>query len=432
MSMVLFLVRRVFVVSALVAVFTAFTACSFVSGSHDRLLSPRLSLVGAPSRSVVFDFEISASDFETISGSISTAQSTSIVVPAGRDRRIDVVSPSDVYRGSSIFDAVAGRETTVNIPILPGPVFPSPVDERIAQFRDFSVEFSDLTSGSIRRWPLYESVEPDGSVIPTDTVFDSSGRLWIANGAPGDFGVAVLQDLSGDVAGANFEIIESVGDKVVTAIAYDPTLDRIYYAVRDEVDTSLYHVRALASSGAAVDGFELDSPIPHVSGITVDSLSNVYTVGAPSYSIPSLRKYDSTGTLLAGPTPVYTGQQRPGYSVRVPQPSYADITFVNDALLVVAASPSVGEPTVFRFDLELTLIESYGTRTAEDSVDGQLWGPRRFVATRPRGPVIVIDQPDDPDGPLPEGRIVDLNGGNSSGWQAYGRGSFGYFDTTGS
>lgn len=433
MRMVVFRFRRVRVVGMAILVAISFTGCSGVLGSNGRPLEPRLSLIGSPSRTVTFDFRITADDFTPITGTVSTDQAALISVPVGRNRQINLASPADVYSGSAVFDVLWGRENQVGVRVYPGPVFPSPVDQTLIQFRDFNVNFSNLSSGSVRSWPLYESGEPDDSVLPSDMVFDTSGRLWVANGASGTFGVAVVRDLSGDVVGTNFELIAAVGDVVATAIAYDPILGLVYYTDSDAGSMSL--VRAISTSTLELTGFAIPEAVPHVSGIAVDRFSNVYTVGSFAYQIPSLRKYNSAGQLIAGPVPVYTGSNRWGYFNRVPQPSYADLMVIDDTLLVIAASPAVGEPTVFRFNLDLSFIESFGTRTSGNPLDGQLWGPRRFVATRPRGAVIVIDQPDDPwwlEGPLPEGRIVDLNGGRSSGWQAYGRGAFGFFDTTGS
>lgn len=428
--MVVFRFRRVCVVGMAILVAISFTGCSGVLGSNGRPLEPRLSLIGSPSRTVTFDFRVTADDFTPITGTVSTDQAALISVPVGRNRQINLVSPEDVYSGSAVFDVLWGRENQVGVRVYPGPVFPSPVDQTLIQFRDFNVNFSNLSSGSVRSWPLYESGEPDDSVLPSDMVFDSSGRLWVANGASGTFGVAVVQDLSGDVVGTNFELIAAVGDVVATAIAYDPILGLVYYTDSDAGSMSL--VRAISTSTRELTAFAIPETIPHVSGIAVDRFSNVYTVGSFAYDVPSLRKYNSAGQLIAGPVPVYTGSNRWGYFNRVPQPSYADVMVIDDTLLVIAASPAVGEPTVFRFNLDLSFIESFGNRTSGNPLDGQLWGPRRFVAVRPRGAVIVIDQPDEPFGSLPEGRIVDLNGGRSSGWQAYGRGAFGFFDTTGS
>ena len=397
---------------------------------------PRFSFVGAPNRDMTYDLTISASDMDpiTLTDIGPTTGTVQVVVPAGPDRLIDMRARNDVYSGSTVHTLRPGRTETVQLRLLPGPVFldrggDGVSDPGLIQIRDLGVpvaSVSDEQSGLGRFAPF-------AGPIHLETGFSADGTLWsLVDGE-----VKTIE-----VYGAWDDLVDgSIEDPIeLGALDFDPitadvstTQDLIAVGGTGGAGIALFN-----ATGEIIEEFpgDVDFAIESVTGVSIAANDLLYAVGEVTDGTDThtaVMRFDTAAgtenyTVLPG------NQSAPEYDDGL-NPPWADIRVIGNNVFVVSAAAGEGEASAYRFDLDLNLQESWGERTNSGSPDtGEFWGPRRFVATRRENELIVIDQKDnDTEGDDPDldgtGRLVRFRFGTIGGWQAFGAGEFGFFDT---
>ncbi len=383
---------------------------------------PTFSLVGAPNRSLTYEYAISGPGMLPVTGRIAENETRVVVeVPAGPDRLIEILSVDDVYSGRTTSDIAPGATTHVTVQLYPGPVFVDYLGQQIVQIRDMSgvgersVGGDDV--GVTDFWPL-------------DVEYDATGSLWVAQIEDFSGGFYRFSDLSSE--GLDFEAGPS--SDMAMALAVDSGAERLYCAIgvpTDYVDIMRYGFDG--TSDSPLEFPDLENPdifLTFVSGMTVDRNGFLHVVAAdPSKGDVGLLTFD-------GATGAHVGEFRPlpglgpEYSYESPAPPIGDIRAVGDDLFVVSAISEPGEPVIFRYNLQLELQDSWGVRTESDTPSaGQFWGPRRFAATRDPSQLIVIDQRDGDFESSGSGRLVEFRYGTVDGWRVFGdTGEFEFFD----
>lgn len=414
--------------------------CSELAFQSNEPAYPRFSLTGEPQRDVTYDLTISGPGMSDITRSeIGPASgSVTIEIPAGRDRTFELLANNDVYSGITTTSLAPGSESTIRLPVLPGPVF---VDmdadgtangPRLVQVRDLS----GVGQRSVP--PASGSVEVDGveqtsfSFQPIDAVYDSSGELWVVEQYYG-YRFSLLGSET-DPAVAE-EVLPFPSDEVpYTAIALDSSNERVY------VGNDSGAIRAYTFGGTEISNFQfVDSGtgvsyLNHIDGLSVGPDGFLYVVGQTTDGWMEVYKVDSSGSPVSGPFSPDESALVSSYSA-IYRPPVADIHATEDGVYTVFSLPGLTE-TIWRLDLDdLTQSpESWGTRTTDGNpAEGEFWGPRRFVATRRENELIVIDQQydDSTDNNLNgSGRLVRFEFDSTDSWQTFGEGeSFGFFNT---
>lgn len=431
-------------------------ACSDVALQSLQRAYPQFSLVGAPDRPVTFDLSIDGPGMDTI-GPVEVGpeqRSTVLEIPAGRNREFSFVAQDDVYSGHAVASIAGGRETTVTVPIVPGPVF---VDldggelesgPRVVQVRDLNVPSDSVESETDGRGRMWSNSQV------LDAGYDTSGRLWLLRW----FGEGpVFTEFYSSWGDAEPEPVESVsleigaGDIPTTAaVAVD--YERI--AVGGEAAGETGNAVSLFDfAGGALDLPEIEingEPlnIPAVSGLAFDNEGSLWAVG--------FAFVDDEGSEGSGLTPVVV-KYDPGVGVAdyrllpgdffVPTPlrvPWADIAATDDGVFIASSTypadssgpndiNDLDHPVLYRYDYDMRLNDTWGRRSTLENVGAsEFWGPRRFAATRNPEQLIVIDQKDagEFDNLDGTGRLVEFEFGTTNGWQEFGRGEYELFDTT--
>lgn len=366
-------------------------------------------------------------------------------VPAGRDRHIAIVSRNDVYAGRVTTSVAPGRETTVNVPIYPGPVFmdlaggdsetPSP----LVQIRDLSAEPGTGTVRSLAANPFATDVEyaADGTVwslqVPESEGFGPffAGIDEFSSAEPvRTIGYGSVDDLGPPTAMA----IDSRNGRIAVAELPAETQAQVYVA-------SLSSEAVSAANSLDLEPLSLDYDIQYITGLSFDTSGIVFALAAMT-PVDTPADAPDVAVLRIDPdqsTPVeyqilpYT-QDPPFYGGSTTTP-WGDVRVVGQRVYVASAAGEAGDPAVFAYDLDLNLTGEWGSiTTGSDPAPGEFWGPRRFAATRNPSELILVDQTDvDPaastglaDG---TGRLVQFRFGTTDGWQTFGREQYTFFNT---
>ncbi len=386
---------------------------------------PTFSLVGAPDRSLTYEYAISGPGMLPVTGRIAENETRVVVeVPAGPDRLIEILSVDDVYSGRTTADIAPGATTHVTVRLYPGPVFVDYLGQQIVQIRDMS----GVGQRSVG--------EPDLDVTtmfrPVDAAYDGTGALWVPTY---DYGYGELyrfSDLSSDKLEFEDFVPNSGGPM---AVAVDSAAEWLYCAIGyagENVDIERYGFDGTPDFQWPLNNLGIPISATFVSGMTVDSNGYLHVVAADlDQGMAGLLTFNgATGALVGDFVPLPGGVPAEYMHMDGPPP-IGDIRAVGEDLFVVSAISEPGQPVIFRYNLQLELQDSWGVRTESDTPSaGQFWGPRRFVATRNPSQLIVIDQRDGDFGSSGSGRLVEFRYGTVDGWRVFGdTGEFEFFET---
>ena len=412
------------------------TALFFASCGDGGLLGrgeayPTFSLVGAPDRSLAYDYAISGPDMLPITGRVAENETRVVVeVPAGADRLIQILSVGDVYSGRTTADLAPGATTVVTIRLYPGPVFVDFLGQQIVQIRDMSGAGQRSVGEVVDGASTY-------ALSAVDAAYEESGALWVAS----DFGGSGPELIRFYDLGALETEMDAVWPEYygLRAVAVDTVEERLYAGVYDQYYYDEPTIFAIGLDGVYVENFvveltdpELGLEWPIVSGLTVDTTGTVHALIFDSYGGATsgiARFHRETGQRI-GDLKSLPGVV-PEYSYGSPAPPIGDLRAVGSDLFVVSAISEPGEAVIFRYNLQLELQDSWGRRTESGAPSaGEFWGPRRFAATRDPSQLVVIDQRDGGENGPGSGRLVEFRYGTTEGWAVFGdRGEFEFFDT---
>lgn len=431
-------------------------ACSDVALQSSQRAYPQFSLVGAPDRPVTFDLSIDGPAMDTI-GPVEVGpeqRSTVLEIPAGRDREFSFVAQDDVYSGHAVASIAGGRETTVTVPIVPGPVFvdfdggglePGP---RIVQVRDLNVPETAVTDdedGRVRDIVISDILNSDFGEELINFGYAPSRGIWVLERDDGSH--IRIYDSWESIGSRSFDDSITLAPLPLNPEVADVTFRNELVAVAGRAD--LPRISFFELSGSFVENVAVDvqlSELLHpdsdlIQGVAFDSYGVLWAVAeiavedVESEPVLGLIRIDLEDELVDY-VQLPEAQQLRDYEEESDPPS-ADLRVVEDSVYVISAAGRAGDPAVYRFDLDLNLLDTWGEITTEpDPQPGEFWGPRRFAATRNPEQLIVIDQTDDDpfmvDGRLSDGtgRLVEFQFGTTNGWQEFGRDEFGFFDTS--
>ena len=423
---------------ALLAVITAFLlfACSDPATQSAAASYPTFSFVGAPNREITYDLSITAPDMRPIELTDigPTTGSVRVEVPAGPDRLIDMRARNDIYSGSTTRTLRAGRTENVRLHLLPGPVFVDRggfqvSDPGVVQIRDLGVPVDsvfDLGQGVGRflgiSGPLYLQVG-----------YAADGMLWSLVQDDGPVYIETYDSWEEVASGADNGPIELTGldfDPITVDLSTDAGL-----IAAGGFDWQDEGIALFDAAGVRVETFpgEPGFGVRSVTGLAFAENGHLFAVG--EIVVDEVRHVALIRFDIGADSATYV--QLPGtHTVRDyfgPTP-WADVRVIANDVFVVSAAAGEGDASVYRFDLNLNLLDEWGDRTNSGSPDtGEFWGPRRFVATRRENELIVVDQKDDNQNLDPDldatGRLLRFQFGTNDGWQAFGAGEFGFFDT---
>ncbi len=426
---------------ALLAVITAFLlfACSDPATQSAAASYPTFSFVGAPNREITYDLSITAPDMRPIELTDigPTTGSVRVEVPAGPDRLIDMRARNDIYSGSTTRTLRAGRTENVRLHLLPGPVFvdrggAGESDPGVIQVRDLGVPVESVFDGEsgLGRFAPF-----DGPVH-LETGFTADGTLWSLV----DSEVATIEVYGAweDLVNGSFENPIDLAGLDLDAIAADISTSHDWIAVGGVHDQD-EGIALFDDAGNRNDNFrsEPEFQVASASGLAFGGSDLLFAVGEIIHegnTLVAIARFD-----IANDTEDHRelpgNQSAPEYDDGL-NPPWADVRVIGSNVFVVSAAAGDGDASVYHFDLDLNLLGQWGNRTNSGSPDsGEFWGPRRFVATRRENELIVIDQKDDDQhmSPDPEldgtGRLVRFEFDSNNGWQVFGEGDFGFFDT---
>jgi hypothetical protein len=369
-----------------------------------KTVTPIIRIIGAP---VVEDVEsitltVSGPDIEDIVlTDITPTEDVIVNVPLGNDIIFELLintfpaSAITSYTGTSspIDLNVDSTNVTVNIVMSierTRIVVPDAENNRIVQIDDMTgAGWSILTYSDLGLLNYYD-------FIPYDIDTDEFGNIYIANNsstgyAGGIYKVNSVQFSSGgEVSPTYFNAPD--GYAPISAVAIDQKNSRVYGMVSSEVFYWGY-------DGLPIDGVLFFSPSAEsIEGLAVDIDGNVYVSGQiSSIGVFSwIGKYSSTGIELA----TYTG---------IVSETITDITILNNELY---ATKTGGVAKIERFDLELNLLDSYGSSGSE-GVEGEFVGPHNFVAVMNKKLTII-------DGTDYAAQLVSIDDINGTNWATYG------------
>ena len=413
----------------------ALAACSDVLHQSAQPARLDLSLTGpVPERIEAFELEVSAPGMATVTEQLGPRGSgtTTLELPAGRNRRFNIFSINedgdyDVYAGETVASVAPGRETRVRVPVTPGPVIVDNSNNRFVQISDIGNRAQRVVDG--------EDIAASLNIDPMDASYDSSGRLWVVDGrfSPDDsaiIGFASLSDVSGSMDVRTDVVYRN------SAIAVDSANERIFVYGRNEGTEFEWGVWTvgfggnLLTAGSPIQGFAESAEnlqARNVSGLAVDSTGEYLFVLAATLEepTPTVHKLNiANGTVVRSvsfdsPAPGLTGKR-----------FFGDVMVMSDRVFV--ADPI--DRRIRVFDLDLTQIASYGTGPVDEERpdNGELWGPRRFVATMSDEQIIVIDQQDNLSGSetfTGRGRVVGFRLDQPDIWRVLEDDDFAFFGT---
>ncbi|MFP4510985.1 MAG: hypothetical protein ACLFNQ_12760 [Spirochaetaceae bacterium] len=429
--------QKTALLSGAVTLVLLMSACSQAVFQSDTPAYPTFNLVGAPTdRNVTYELNITGDGMTPITrtGIGPTSGSLTLEVPAGRDRTFELLAENDVYSGITTTSLAGGRENRVTLPILPGPVFvdfdggteePGP---RLFQIRDLGVPSSSVTDEDDNRGREVFLSE----FTPVDVAYGAtSGLLYVLDEFAGQ--IATLDDLSDS---ENIDNLDGP-DEIIS----NPLLLDVNEAAGTVVlmTFNAFYTNDIQDPGVWTESsFESGSDAPPT-GVAISDDGFLYVV-ADIYVFEDDVEVSGPALLRINPdvpedrqyVTLPGTQSVPGYSAFSGPPTWGDVRIIDDRVYVISAVAGEGNPAVYQYDLDLDLVAEWGTTTtASEPEDGEFWGPRRFVATRRDDELIVIDQKDNFEEPLDgSGRLVRFEFGTTDGWQTFGEGEFGFFDTS--
>lgn len=407
--------------------------CADLAVQESTPAMPSFSLIGAPDRDVDYELSISGPGMDTITRELGTGTGrTTLEVPSGRNRTFSVTS-NDVYSGHATRNLPPGGEVSIPVRLLPGPVVPyayeeppngvPPIETGWVQLRDLLVPDSSLIDDG-------ESNEGDGrarnierSYPVYDVQFGSDGLLW-SYGEPGK--APSLVAVSTLESPQNTTVIE-VDAFAFSSLALDTENGRVAVADQDG------NLEAGSISGGSVAPIISPGILGNITGIAFGSDGYLYVLSYNDETV--LSKVDSESGDVVDSVAI-PSRQPTDFNSGDNESPWGDVKRLGDELLVALSNVVEGiDPVIYRIGSELEILESFGTRTGDETPSpGEFWGPRRFAAVRRENELIVVDQQDGPTGfpggPGP-GRLVKFNFGSTSDWQVFGESleDFQPFDT---
>ncbi len=418
-------------------------ACSDVALQSAQPAYPQFSLIGAPDRPVTFDLSVRGPGMDTI-GLVEVGpdqRSTVLEVPAGRNREFSFVAQDDVFSGHAVASIAGGRETTVTVPIVPGPVFVSLLQDgdslpRLVQIRDMNAR---VDSDTVRDRSI-------GSAETVNVVYSEAGDLWFFE-REGEITSGITRISSFPVDGPSDPLIDYSVDDVdgflsPSALAINSDNSQVAVApapfggLSPPLDVFLEtwtESEEIAEDSGLGVSLPSDEDISYISGLSFGPNGTLYALSSLSggeleiasvalIRIPINDPSNADHTILPGAPTIY----------QPPNTPWGDVRVVGDSVYAISAAGRAGDPAVYEYDLDLNPVDTWGEITTDpDPQPGEFWGPRRFAATRNPEQLIVIDQKDagEFDNLDGTGRLVEFQFGTTNGWQEFGREEFGFFDT---
>ena len=344
---------------------------------------------------------VTAPDMNPIALTVPADQSQiTVEVPAGFGRTFSVLvnTVSVTFQGSARVDLLAGQTTTVTLePRLSATqiIVPDANNNRIVQFADM------LGTGWTPRTGTQIGFLDDWELRPWDIDFDARGRIYIAN-ENSNAGIIRLDDIN-DTAYENI----TGGVYSANTLAIDRARNLLYFCGEWDEDT-IFRVD-LSSPGPPFAVTAIDLAIEGMNyrrtlGLAVDSSGYLYYADR---SNDVVEKFDLT--------------RAPGSRLIA---DYGGLSSVNDVLIkephVYLADDSADGFLVRRLDMNLALLDAFGSLADPPLEPGQFWGPRRFVAILNRK-IHLLDEGYNSGTFNEDNRIVAFDEIGGAGWATFGQ-----------
>lgn len=367
---------------------------------NENMVTPEIRAIGLPSPDVVesVTLTVSGPNMETVEVIYATLPGIiNISIPEGNDITFELmvnmesgyIGAATSFKGTATADVASDNAViTLNMEVSSTKlVVPDAYNYRIVQIDDMTGAgwatrtWSDLGFGS------------NIDFMPYDIDIDQYGNIYIANNV---YSVSI----------GGIYVIDSIA--FTSGIPLVPT----YYAALDgnapieavTVDKNTNRVYGIAWNGVYywdAPGIHTNFFIPGtetVTGLAVDNDGNVYISGSRTVGQDSwIGKYSSTGAFLTEYTVVSTNE------------AFSDITILNNELY---ATKSGGVSQIEKFDLDLNLLDSYGTSGATGT-EGEFVGPYNFVAVMNKKLTIV-------DGTDYAAQLISVDDINGTNWRTFG------------
>lgn len=386
---------------------------------------PRFSLVDDfPDRVQEVELTVEGPGMSTIRNTMTRDDRSLVLeIPTGQNRTIQLLT-DDVYSSRVTTNLATGRTYEFFLPLLAGPVYVDTQGNRVVQIRDLSGVGQRAYDGP--------GGEPNGNPFeltePIDAAYDATGRLWVAS----QDSLAVFSDLS---EGAE-PVVENSDVGEILAIAVDSANRKTYFVT----DTTAF----VGSKQMVISKVDLHDDLLELADQPLLIIDDIDVYGmdlGPNGVLYLVRSSENDDEVIIEGYDANDFDSGPLYSANIQATLWnmqanttpiADVRATDRGVLVVVAHADTAN-TIYRYSHTLSFQESWGSRSEEaDPARGELWGPRRFVATRRENELIVIDQQVDEDfNSSAPGRLVQFEFGTTDGWQTFDDGVSDYFDTDG-
>ena len=449
----------------------AVAACSDLSTGSQQPASANLSVQSIPEGDLNYDLTVTGPGMDTVTEEITENQGElQLVLPSGSNRHFHIGARDSMFAGWNTVDLEPGEGVDVDLTIAPGPVviddaFYSEDDPSIFQIRDLSVDaraVDDEDEGTTRYLSLndIDGIE-NGRVRDIEHADDGTWWVLVEGDEVEGIGVFVVElpaVFDEEVEPAFVTELRSTDidrlDQPVSfrSMAVDSSRDRIAIANHfgnrpfvyiwnlEELSEDLDVDNAVGTyeivEDESLDEYfiaEFEGPIEDYrdfTGLSFGPSGDLYALATASSDpqLLNIEPSDDTGGEVLDSRDV---PRESGSGVSLFPSIWGDIVTRQNDIVVAAPVDSIGEDSLYRFDFDLNLLSSWGTRTTDDNPRRtEFWSPRRFVAVRPDNTLVVIDQqnngPDETDG---RGRVLNFTYGSAAGWEDFGSSEFGFFAT---
>ena len=382
----------------LTAMLIAFTGCYLMPGSGNGKAKVSIGVKGLPPNLASVVLVVTAPGMAPITTTASiNAGSITVSVPAGPARTFTLLlnSASATLQGSATVDLQAGQTTSINLTPTLGAtqiVIPDNLNNRIVQISDMN------GSGWVAK--IGDDFGLAGQLLqPYAVDFDSTGRIYIANGSGAGGGLFRINDINHTNP---FDLVDSTTG--ITMVAVDRKNGRVYYSIGDI--NLPWKSTDLLNSGS----FVLTQDEPATTGmaaIAADDQGMLYIVDyeSTSYKILKYNPSLSSGRVVAASGPGLSLVTPRGIMVKGPYVYVCDI----------------GSLSVSRLDKNLQYIDSFQGPPTDPFV-----GPTAFLAVLDKSITVMDDV-------FLTKRLASFDNITGSGWLTFGsvgtgQGQFKFFN----
>ncbi|MCF6335009.1 MAG: hypothetical protein L3J12_04650 [Spirochaetales bacterium] len=395
--------KKILLLVLLPVIITMVLSGCFFGAPLTKTVTPSIRAIGIPDVSAVDSITLTATDADgviigetTLSSLTTVPGQISLALPPGNDITFELTvnmggtAVINTYKGTTTSDITTGK-ITINISMgieNTKIVVPDAYNNRIVQIDDMSDSGWATATGTDLGFVT------NSNFFPYDVDIDQYGQIYIANNNTNEY-AGIIRISSIIDTNPVLILSNTAAPTSIKSVAIDKKNNRIYGVAAN------YNVYWTDYTGSTTLGNLFFTPASGaITGIAVDDAGNVYlsgSIGAVSSSA-WVGKYSSSKILLAS----YTGS--------VGEEAY-DITILNGEIY---ATKSGGSVPIEKFDLDLNLLDSYGT-TGTGGGTGVFYQPYNFVAIMNKK-VTVIDVIDS-GGYAQLASFDDINGAN---WDVYG------------